>query len=136
MQNTYGGIEKMNILLISHGLMAEGIVDSLKMLIGEVKGLDVITFGKEMGADELREVIEEYLENHMDNLLVFTDMKGGTPFNVVSVLTYEKENVEVFYGMNLPIIIEAVSMKEAIPLNELVEHIEENIVDSIGFSEL
>lgn len=126
----------MNILLISHGLMGEGIIDSLKMLIGEVEGLDVITFGKEMGVDELREIIEVYLDNYSGNLLIFTDMKGGTPFNVVSVLTHEKENVEVFYGMNLPLIIEAASMKGMMELNELVKHIEGNIVDSIGFSEL
>lgn len=126
----------MKILLVSHGLMAEGIVDSLKMLIGEVEGLSYITFSRDMGVDELTENIKDYLENQTDNLMIFTDLLGGTPFNVASVLTHKLENVKVFYGMNLPIIIEAASMKETLNFNELNDHIERIIVDSLGFSEL
>lgn|SRR5699024_1000671 len=125
------------ILLISHGLLAEGIIDSMKMLIGEVENVENITFSVDMGIEELQEEVKQYLSKTKDkNILIFTDLKGGTPFNVASILTHEKEEVKVFYGMNLPIVIEAVSLKDSLSFEELVQHIENSVTDSIGFSEL
>jgi len=125
------------ILLISHGLMAEGILDSMKMLIGEVNNVEKITFSVDMGIDELQEEVKAYLSSKKDkNFLIFTDLKGGTPFNVASILTHEIEGVKVFYGMNLPIVIEAVSLKDSVSFEDLIQHIENSIEDSIGFSEL
>lgn len=125
-----------DILLMSHGQMAEGIKHSVKMLVGDVTDLDVITFSEVMGVEELTEVVSAYLSNHSNDLIIFTDIKGGTPFNVASVLTHEKDNVDVFYGMNLPIIIEAYMMRESSSITELRDKIEESLNDSIGFSEL
>ena len=126
----------MKILLVSHGLMAEGIIDSLKMLIGEVDGLSHITFSRDMGVEELTKNISDYLDIHSGNILIFTDLLGGTPFNVSSVLTQGREDVKVFYGMNLPIIIEAASMKDTLEFKELNNHIDGIVVESLGFSEL
>lgn len=126
----------MKILLVSHGLMAEGIIDSLKMLIGEVDGLSHITFSRDMGVEELTKNISDYLDIHSGNILIFTDILGGTPFNVSSVLTQGREDVKVFYGMNLPIIIEAASMKDTLEFKELNNHIDGIVVESLGFSEL
>lgn len=136
MQNTYGGIRVTEILLISHGQMAEGIKHTVKMLIGDVSDLHVITFGETMGIEELTEELSEFLTIHSEELLIFTDLKGGTPFNVASVLTHQKDDVKVFYGMNLPLIIEAYTTREFTNIEELTSKIEENVSDSIGFSEL
>lgn len=129
-------LKRMKILLVSHGLMAEGIIDSLKMLIGEVDGLSHITFSRDMGVEELTKNISDYLDIHSGNILIFTDLLGGTPFNVSSVLTQGREDVKVFYGMNLPIIIEAASMKDTLEFKELNNHIDGIVVESLGFSEL
>lgn len=125
------------ILLVSHGLLAEGIIDSMEMLIGEVSNVEKITFSVDMGIEELQEEVKQYLSKKKDKkLLIFTDLKGGTPFNVTSILTHEMEEVKVFYGMNLPIIIEAVSLTNTLNFEDLIQHIENNVEDSIGFSNL
>ena len=39
----------IHILITSHGGMAEGMMQSVKMLVGEQEHLDYVTFGEEMG---------------------------------------------------------------------------------------
>lgn len=122
----------VNILLISHGDFASGLLDSVKMLVGEVEDVDSITFEKKMGIDELKDLTEDYLTSVEGPLIVFTDLKGGTPFNVVSILTQNREDTYVFYGMNLPMVVEACILKENLNPKELVETIEKNLLDGIG----
>ena len=43
----------IHVFVTSHGGMAEGILESVEMLIGKQENLTAITFGKEMGVDEL-----------------------------------------------------------------------------------
>ena len=45
----------IHVFVTSHGGMAEGILESVEMLIGKQENLTAITFGKEMGVDELEE---------------------------------------------------------------------------------
>ena len=40
----------IHILITSHGGMAEGMMQSVKMLVGEQEHLDYVTFGEEMGS--------------------------------------------------------------------------------------
>ena len=45
----------IHILITSHGGMAEGMMQSVRMLVGEQKNLDYVTFGEEIGDDQLDE---------------------------------------------------------------------------------
>lgn len=122
----------MKILLVSHGELSKSLIDSAEMLVGETDGLDYLIFDKNMGIDELRDSFAEYLEEKDEELLIFTDIKGGTPFNVASILTNDMDKVYIFYGMNLPMIVEAALYKDEFSMDELVEQIKSNISDCIG----
>ena len=45
----------------------------------------------------------------MDDFLVFADLLGGTPCNVVSRLIMEGRDIELYAGMNLPMVIEFIN---------------------------
>lgn len=61
----------MNFLLITHGKLAEGLLDSAKMLIGKLNNVDYISFDEEMGIDELELSIRNYVqENKSDEILI------------------------------------------------------------------
>ena len=125
-----------DILLVSHGKFAEGLLDSCQMLVGELSGVEAIEFSKTMGVDELTETIQEYLNKQDKEILAFTDLKGGTPFNVISILTKSNDSVKVVYGMNLPTVVESISLKNTMSLSDIVVHLRDNAIDSIGVSEL
>ncbi len=130
----------IHILITSHGGMAEGMMQSVKMLVGEQEHLDYVTFGEEMGSDELDELYGEKITGvSPDNqYLVLCDIKGGTPFNVVSRYSFKNEDVAVIYGMNLPILIEAIVQcgNPDIKLKDLAEYLQQQSVTTIGLSEL
>ncbi|KMW19707.1 PTS sugar transporter subunit IIA [Enterocloster citroniae] len=130
----------IHILITSHGGMAEGMMQSVKMLVGEQEHLDYVTFGEEMGSDELDELYGEKITSvSPDNqYLVLCDIKGGTPFNVVSRYSFKNEDVAVIYGMNLPILIEAIVQcgNPDIKLKDLAEYLQQQSGSTIGLSEL
>ena len=130
----------IHILITSHGGMAEGMMQSVKMLVGEQEHLDYVTFGEEMGSDELDELYGEKITGvSPDNqYLVLCDIKGGTPFNVVSRYSFKNEDVAGIYGMNLPILIEAIVQcgNPDIKLKDLAEYLQQQSVTTIGLSEL
>ena len=130
----------IHILITSHGGMAEGMMQSVKMLVGEQEHLDYVTFGEEMGSDELDELYGEKITGvSPDNqYLVLCDIKGGTPFNVVSRYSFKNEDVAVIYGMNLPILIEAIVQcgNPDTKLQDLAEYLQQQSVTTIGLSEL
>ena len=122
----------MKVLLVSHGELSKSLIDSTEMLVGETDGLDYLIFDKNMGIDELKDSFIKYLDENEEELLIFTDIKGGTPFNVASILTNDMDKVNIFYGMNLPMIVEAALYKDEFSMDELVEQIKNNISDCIG----
>lgn len=130
----------IHILITSHGGMAEGMMQSVKMLVGEQEHLDYVAFGEEMGSDELDELYGEKITGvSPDNqYLVLCDIKGGTPFNVVSRYSFKNEDVAVIYGMNLPILIEAIVQcgNPDIKLKDLAEYLQQQSGSTIGLSEL
>ena len=130
----------IHILITSHGGMADGMMQSVKMLVGEQEHLDYVTFGEEMGSDELDELYGEKITGvSPDNqYLVLCDIKGGTPFNVVSRYSFKNEDVAVIYGMNLPILIEAIVQcgNPDIKLKDLAEYLQQQSGSTIGLSEL
>ncbi|WP_312428848.1 PTS sugar transporter subunit IIA [Lacrimispora sp.] len=130
----------IKILMTSHGGMAQGMMQSVKMLMGEQDSLDFVTFGEEMGADELDELIgEKITDTSLDNqYLILCDIKGGTPFNVVSRYSFKNDNVAVIYGMNLPILVEAIvrSQSSEVSLQELTTYLEQQSGSTIGLSSL
>lgn len=130
----------IHILLTSHGGMAEGMMQSVKMLMGAQENLDYVTFGEDMGSDELDELYADKIKDVSDQnqYLILCDIKGGTPFNVVSRYSFKNDNVAVIYGMNLPLLVEAIVQcgNEALTLQELAGYLQQQSAGTIGLSEL
>ena len=103
----------MKFLLITHGNLAEGLLHSAKMLIGELKEVDFISFKETMGNEDLELLITNYInDNQSKELLIFTDILGGTPFNLSTLAAFEKNNIAILYGINLPTFIECYMNKD------------------------
>ena len=130
----------IHILITSHGGMAQGMVQSVKMLVGEQENLDYVTFDEETGQDELDELYADKIKDVSEDnqYLILCDIKGGSPFNVVSRYSFKNDDVAVIYGMNLPILIEAIVQcgNEGLKLKELAGYLQQQAGSTIGLSEL
>ena len=63
----------------------------------------------------------------MDNgsgVIVFTDLFGGSPSNSVAANLRDMQ-FKAVTGLNLPMLIECINMREDMELDELTEHLKE-----------
>lgn len=101
------------ILLVSHGKMAEGMIDSLQMFFGEnIPQLDFLSVKMDTGVEEFRNsAIQKINElDTGDGVVIFADVLGGTPFNQSATLVSDK--VDLIAGMNLGMLMDFLGSRE------------------------
>ena len=97
------------VILASHGRFAEGIEDSVNMIIGKQENLE--TFGMRAGesaVDFAEKIKAEILENPDTEFVIMTDLYGASVCTAMSLLS-EYENVKVFSGMNLGMVLDVLT---------------------------
>ena len=101
------------ILLISHGQMAPGMVDSLSMFFGKnIPQLDCLSLTPSMGAEEFADLLRGKIEevDTGEGVVIFADLMGGTPFNQAALQL--RDGVDLIAGMNLAMIMEYLGTRE------------------------
>lgn len=97
---------RMDILITTHGKLAEGLVSALSFITGSTESVDVVELD-EMGIDNFRQRLHQKFKEASGLLMVLTDLKGGTPYNESFVYYLEHpKDIRVVSGVNLPMLIE------------------------------
>jgi len=103
----------LGIVLVSHGNMAEGMIDSAKMLFGEAGLTQVrsVSLFPDDSPEALDVKITEALEevDTGEGVIILVDLLGGTPCNRAAYKC--SENVQVITGMNLPLFLELIGLR-------------------------
>lgn len=120
-------VENMaKIILASHGGLSKGMKDSVSMIVGDL-AKDIETYSLLPGEnpeDFYQEVLKEAKECE-EQILILCDIKGGSVHTALSKLAV-LDNVLVFSGMNMGLVLDAV-MKglngklELAEANDLIE---------------
>ena len=101
----------IGIVVVTHGLLAGELVNAARTIVGEIPRIASVSIGWGDDMMSAREAIERALaEVGEDGALVLTDMFGGTPTNVA--LPFLSSRVEIVTGVNLPMLIKLVGMRE------------------------
>ena len=82
-----------HLVLVSHGRFCEELKASTEMI---------------MGPEEFTAKFEACVAD-FDDYIVFADLLGGTPCNAVSRLILEGRAIDLYAGMNLPMVIEFIN---------------------------
>lgn len=127
----------VEVILVSHGSYAKAMLESSELITGEQK--NVTAFGFDLGenVEDLKNRIEERIKEIKSrtpeaDILVLTDMKSGSPFNVTTRLMedYQFEHVA---GVNLPLLLEVLVTRDDATAKEMkdmmMEMGSETIVD-------
>lgn len=120
-----GGRMKPTIIVMSHGLLAQEIVESAKMIVGDVHQLFTVCMLADDGLDGTTKKLHELLKHIHGPILIIADLFGGTPANVATITSVQQDNIRVVTGMNLGMLIEAI-----LSIEEDVNVLAENIVES------
>ena len=114
----------VGIIITGHANFALGMMSAIKLVFGSPESLKIVNFGEE----DSTEVLENNLKiaihelKECDGLLCFTDIAGGTPFQVSSRLSMEEAEMRVISGTNLPMLLGVLSERDGMNLHELAEY--------------
>ncbi len=106
------------IMLISHGGMAPGMLDSAKMFFGDdIPQFDVISLKMDMSPEMFLKSLNEGIEkvDAGEGVLVFADLLGGTPANLSAQVLNDK--VKVITGLSMTMLLEALGARLAGPVD-------------------
>lgn len=121
------------IILASHGGLAEGMKDTVKMLSGIDEG--IYAFGFRDGGD-INEIFCQVNEliNDEDEFIVVTDAPGGSVNTVLTPLV-NHENVQLIAGMNT-ILVVSLAMSLSADKEDILQSIEEGKGSIVYVNEL
>ena len=99
------------VILLSHGNLAEGLLDAARVVFSEIK--NAAAFCLEPG-DDLKVFQTAFVHaiQAFTSCIVLVDMQGGTPCNLL--IRYAKENcptLQAVAGVNLPMLLEVLCQR-------------------------
>lgn len=113
-------------VIVSHGRLAEEILNALTIILGEAPNIEAISIGWYDDVEDSKKKINQSLKrvDQKNGVVVFTDMFGGTPSNLS--FSFLKDNqVEIITGVNLPMLIKFVSLQRSNNLKEVAKKVVE-----------
>ncbi|OCN04886.1 hypothetical protein A4S06_09880 [Erysipelotrichaceae bacterium MTC7] len=106
---------EIHIIVSSHGLFAQEARNTAEMIIGhKQENVDVVSVTEGRSFDECLEEMSAKVDSSKEKYegtLILTDIFGGTPSNIASHMVLIKENVQVYSGLSIPILLELLLTK-------------------------
>ena len=104
----------IGLIVTGHANFGSGITSSVNLIAGEQEAYRYVDFLPTYGMEELSAELTKAMDEVKDceSILIFTDLMGGTPFNVSAQLAHGKENIRIIAGTNLPMLVEIVMARK------------------------
>jgi len=117
----------IGIVIVTHSQLGDALIGAAEFIIGRrPASIESISIDLSENAEKLRAKIAQGIKKvqSQEGVLILTDMFGGTPSNL-SYSFLEEGRIEVLSGVNLPILVQAVNLREKkIELGQLAADLE------------
>ncbi|KEI49604.1 PTS fructose transporter subunit IIA [Enterococcus faecium UC8668] len=96
------------LVLISHGKFCEELKKSTEMIMGPQEDIYTLPLLPEDGTETYKQKFLTVTDS-LNDFVVLCDLLGGTPANIISKLIMEGQQITLYAGMNLPMLIEFIN---------------------------
>jgi|InofroStandDraft_1065614.scaffolds.fasta_scaffold207345_1 mannose/fructose-specific phosphotransferase system component IIA len=118
------------ILLLSHGPLCTALLESARMIMGEAPNTVALPLLENADVSEYGANAIRLFRSMPEGSIILFDIASGTPFN--QVLTQcGGEKFSGLCGMNLAILLEALSLRDMMKGDELIRSLQETAHESI-----
>ncbi len=114
------------IIVTGHGNYPTGLKSAVELVAGVQESFETVDFTAGMSTEELGKELEKAVEAvGTEEILVLTDLLGGSPFNTISIRKGKLESkhkgkrIKVLAGVNLGMMVEAVFARGIMDLDSL-----------------
>ncbi|MDK2878778.1 MAG: mannose system component [Thermoanaerobacteraceae bacterium] len=117
----------IGVLIVTHGDFGKELLKSAELIVGKQSHVMTLGFFHGDSVERLMENISKAIGtlDEGDGVLVFVDLYGGSPSNATAMNLKKNimnSKVECITGVNLPMILEALTMRASYTLGQLKEH--------------
>ena len=129
---------KQPILILTHNGWGLELLKSVQMIVGEISNVHEVALNAEDSLPEYLERVKTQIEQleWQENLLILTDIKGGTPSNGALRLSKDYKVVAIS-GLCASMLLEAVMKQETGGFTRgIAQEIHKAVVDSCQLLEL
>lgn len=122
----------MKVLILTHGDWGQHLIESAKMVVGDVTNLESIPLLPQETLEEYEQKVKKSVEKNSRNVFFLTDIAGGTTTNVAMKLAYPLK-LKVISGLSAPLLFEVInsgnSLTNSEVIKEIIEEARENCKD-------
>lgn len=116
----------IGVVLVTHGRLADEFIAAVEHVVGPQENLCAVCIGADDDMERRRADILDCIAR-VDagaGVAVLTDMFGGTPSNL-AISVMDQARVDVIAGLNLPMLIRLVSIRDGCTLAEAIASAQE-----------
>jgi len=108
------------VILSGHGGFASGLAKAVCQVIGEQPQFKFIDFPEEATTPQLETAMREAVAeiDSGEGIVFLTDLLGGTPFRTASLISQERNDVQVVTGTNMQMAAEMLLERDELNLIE------------------
>lgn len=112
----------IGLVIVTHGTLGQELLKTAEYIVGGLEGCLTVSIDVARSPEAMRDSIGGAIKalDRGLGVLVLTDMFGGTPSNL-SLSFLEKDRVEVLSGVNLPMLLKAVQLRDKGTLAEAAQ---------------
>jgi len=116
----------IGIVIVTHGRLAAEFIAALEHVVGPQRNVVAVCIGPDDDMERRRQdILKSVVEvDEGDGVVLLTDMFGGTPSNL-AISIMDKAKIEVIAGINLPMLIKLVSLRQTESLANAVRAAQE-----------
>lgn len=108
------------IILITHGPLAQALLESAEMILGEQTDVQAICLGREDNLETAHARVAEALRVAGGEALALADLFGGTASNAAA-WALQEHRFALVAGVNLPMLLEVLMNREGLDAAALAE---------------
>ncbi|PIE71633.1 MAG: PTS fructose transporter subunit IIA [Deltaproteobacteria bacterium] len=116
----------IGILVVTHGGLGKSLIETAKLILGTMpENVKPVCIDLTSSVDDLHARLASEIKhiNTGHGVLLLTDMFGGTPSNL-SYSLLDEGKVEVISGVNLPVLLKAISKQQDTDLTQVARLLE------------
>ncbi|VTM23450.1 EIIAB-Man [Raoultella terrigena] len=114
----------VNAIFCAHGQLACAMLDSVRMVYGDVN-VSAVEFVPGENAGDIAAKLEELVSTHSnDEWLIAVDLQCGSPWNAAAGLAMKNPQLRVISGLSLPLALELVDNQQAMTADALCDHLD------------
>ena len=120
------------MLILSHGALASGYYQTMKMILGEEPNLAYCALEEGESSEELEHKLASIIDwGSGSPLLVMADIYSGSPCRTAIMHLFKaKKECYLIAGINLPLVMEAYMQRNS-DLQTVLDHLAETAKDNV-----